>query len=59
MLQPYGSRPASGGPQNCRMVVISRWNSTDKPPGRLAATRELAAVWAVHLHRSYRLIRGA
>jgi hypothetical protein len=41
------------------MVVISRWSITDKPPGRLAAARELAAVWAVHLHRSYRLIRGA
>jgi hypothetical protein len=41
------------------MVVISRWSSTDKPPGRLAFTREFVAVWAVHLHRSYRLIRGA
>jgi hypothetical protein len=41
------------------MVVISSWSVTDKPQGRLDAARELVAVWAVHLHRSYRLIRGA
>jgi hypothetical protein len=41
------------------MVVISSWSITDKPPGRVEAARELVAVWAVHLHRSYRLIRGA
>jgi hypothetical protein len=41
------------------MVVISRWSITDKPQGRFDAARELVAVWAVHLHRSYRLIRGA
>ena len=41
------------------MVVISRWNVTDKPQGRLDTARELVTVWAVHLHRSYRLIRGA
>lgn len=41
------------------MVVISRWTDGDRPPGRLAVTRELVTVWAVHLYRSYRLIRGA
>ncbi|WP_281420955.1 hypothetical protein [Actinoplanes auranticolor] len=41
------------------MVVISRWSITDKPQGRLDTARELVAVWAVHLRRSYRLIRGA
>lgn len=41
------------------MVVISNWTVDDKPQSRLAVARELLAVWAVHLHRSYRLIRGS
>jgi len=41
------------------MVVISSWSADDRPPTRLAVVRELIAVWAVHLHRSYRIIRGA
>ncbi len=41
------------------MTVISSWRIGDKPQSRLAVARELVAVWAVHLHRSYRLIRGA
>ncbi len=41
------------------MVVISSWNVGDRPQSRLQVVRELVTVWAVHLHRSYRLIRGA
>jgi hypothetical protein len=41
------------------MVVISSWRADDKPPSRLDIARELVAVWVVHIHRSYRLIRGA
>jgi hypothetical protein len=55
-------RLPAGAPRAHRlapMVVISSWSITDKPQGRFDAARELVAVWAVHLHRSYRLIRGA
>jgi hypothetical protein len=41
------------------MVVITSWNVTDRPQSRLQVARELVTVWAVHLHRSYRLIRGS
>jgi hypothetical protein len=41
------------------MAVISTWNLGDKPEGRVDAARELFVVWAVHLRRSYRIIRGA
>jgi hypothetical protein len=41
------------------MVVISRWSIDDRPQSRLDVARELVAVWAVHLHRSYRLVRGS
>jgi hypothetical protein len=41
------------------MVVISSWSSDDRPDSRLDVTLELIRVWAVHLQRSYRLIRGA
>jgi hypothetical protein len=41
------------------MVVISSWSIDDKPPRRLGVAVELVTVWAVHLHRSFRLIRGA
>lgn len=41
------------------MVVISRWHIDDRPQSRLHVARELVTVWMVHLHRSYRLIRGA
>jgi hypothetical protein len=41
------------------MVVISRWSVDDRPQSRLDVARELVAVWAVHLHRSYRLVRGS
>jgi hypothetical protein len=41
------------------MVVISRWSVGDRPPTRLDVARELVMVWAVHVYRSYRLIRGA
>jgi hypothetical protein len=40
------------------MVVISRWSATDRPQSRLDVARELVTVWAVHIHRSYRLMRG-
>ncbi|ROP27353.1 hypothetical protein [Couchioplanes caeruleus] len=40
------------------MVPISRWSVHDKPQSRVEVARELVTVWAVHLHRSYRLIRG-
>ncbi|HET6532391.1 MAG TPA: hypothetical protein VFH03_17535 [Actinoplanes sp.] len=39
------------------MVVLSAWTEGDPPPGRLDVVRELVTVWAVHLYRSYRLIR--
>jgi hypothetical protein len=41
------------------MVVISRWNVNDRSQSRMAVAVELATLWAVHLHRSYRLIRDA
>ncbi|MET0495449.1 MAG: hypothetical protein ABW000_20180 [Actinoplanes sp.] len=41
------------------MTVISSWSVNDKPQRRLDVARELATVWVVHLHRSFRLIRGA
>jgi hypothetical protein len=41
------------------MVVISSWSVDDKPQSRLGTARELLTVWAVHLSRSYRLLRGA
>ncbi|HEY0000986.1 MAG TPA: hypothetical protein VGB74_11070 [Actinoplanes sp.] len=41
------------------MVVISSWSVDDKPPGRLGVAVELVTVWAVHLHRSLKIIRGA
>ena len=40
------------------MVVISRWSAEDRPPSRVAVGRELLTVWAVHVNRSYHLIRG-
>ncbi|MEU7906484.1 hypothetical protein [Actinoplanes sp. NPDC049118] len=40
------------------MVVISSWSVDDRPQRRLHVARELIMVWAVHLHRSFRLIRG-
>ncbi|HEX8347925.1 MAG TPA: hypothetical protein VF657_24800 [Actinoplanes sp.] len=40
------------------MVVISRWSVDDRAQSRLAVARELVTVWAVHIHRSFRLIRG-
>jgi hypothetical protein len=40
------------------MVVISSWRIDDKPPGRIAVAREFVTVWAVHVQRSYRIIRG-
>ncbi len=40
------------------MAVISSWNVGDKPERRFDAARELVVVWAVHLRRSYRIIRG-
>jgi hypothetical protein len=39
------------------VVVISRWTVGDRPPSRIDVARELVTVWAVHLRRSYRLIR--
>jgi hypothetical protein len=41
------------------MVVISSWSLDDRRQSRLDVARELVLVWVVHLHRSYRLIRGA
>jgi hypothetical protein len=41
------------------MVVISSWSVGDRPPSRLDVALELVTVWAVHIHRSYRLIRSA
>jgi hypothetical protein len=41
------------------MTVISRWSVGDRPQSRRDVALELVTVWAVHLHRSYRLIRGA
>jgi hypothetical protein len=41
------------------MVVISSWSAGDRPQGRLRLAAELFMVWAVHIHRSVRLIRGA
>ena len=41
------------------MVVISSWHVDDRPQSRLEVAVELVTVWAVHLRRSYRLIRGA
>jgi hypothetical protein len=40
------------------MVVISSWSASDRPQSRLDVALELVTVWAVHLHRSYRLVRG-
>ncbi|HET9517033.1 MAG TPA: hypothetical protein VFO77_04840 [Actinoplanes sp.] len=40
------------------MTVISSWSVSDRPQSRLDAARELLAVWAVQLHRSYLLVRG-
>jgi hypothetical protein len=41
------------------MVVISSWTLGDRPPSRTDVARELVTVWAVHLRRSYRLIRAS
>jgi hypothetical protein len=41
------------------MVVISRWSADDPSPGRVDAALELVTLWAVHLHRCYRLVRGS
>ncbi|GAA3453489.1 hypothetical protein GCM10018962_53220 [Dactylosporangium matsuzakiense] len=41
------------------MVVISSWSPEDRTHGTLEVARELAAVWVVHLQRSYRMIREA
>jgi hypothetical protein len=41
------------------MVVISSWRLDDRPPSRLDVARELVTVWAVHLYRCARLVRGA
>jgi hypothetical protein len=41
------------------MVVISRWSVGDRSQRRRDVAIELVALWAVHLHRSYRLIRDA
>ena len=41
------------------MGVISYWSVDDRPESRLDIARELVAVWAVHLYRSYRLIRAS
>jgi hypothetical protein len=41
------------------MMVISTWSADDKPQGRLETAVELVTVWAVHLHRCFRLVRGA
>jgi hypothetical protein len=40
------------------MVVISSWSVGDRPQSRLTVARELVTVWAVHLHRSYQLLRA-
>jgi hypothetical protein len=40
------------------MVVISRWSADDRSQSRLDVALELVTLWAVHIHRSYRLIRG-
>ncbi|HET9518363.1 MAG TPA: hypothetical protein VFO77_11600 [Actinoplanes sp.] len=40
------------------MKVISSWSVSDGPQRRIDVARELITVWAVHLHRSYRLVRG-
>ncbi|WP_255628225.1 hypothetical protein [Jidongwangia harbinensis] len=39
--------------------MISSWSIGDRRQSRLDVARELVTVWAVHLHRSYRLMRGA
>ena len=39
-------------------MVISSWHDGDRPQSRLAVVKELGAVWAVHVARSYRLLRG-
>ena len=59
MLQPNGYRLPTPATQTCHMSVISTWNVNDKPEGRLEAALEFVVVWAVHLQRSYRMIRGA
>jgi len=41
------------------MVVISHWSVTDRSQSRLGVARELVTLWAVHIHRSYQLIRSA
>jgi len=41
------------------MGVISYWCVDDRPQSRLDVARELFAVWAVHLYRSYHLIRAS
>jgi hypothetical protein len=41
------------------MVVISRWSVDDRPQSRVEVARELLTVWAVHIRRSYRLIRAS
>jgi hypothetical protein len=38
--------------------VINSWTVDDRPPSRIDVARELVAVWAEHVRRSYRLIRG-
>jgi len=39
------------------MTVISSWSVHDRPERRLDVALELVTVWAVHIHRSYRLMR--
>jgi hypothetical protein len=39
-------------------MVISSWSAGDPPQSRFDVARELVTVWAVHLRRSYRLVRG-
>jgi hypothetical protein len=41
------------------VTVINSWSVNDRPQSRLDVARELAAVWAEHFRRSYRLIRNA
>ena len=58
-LLAIGSCFAVLGVQAVGMVVISSWSVEDRGQSRLDVALELVRVWAVHLHRSYRLIRGA
>jgi hypothetical protein len=51
--------PAAVYVQALRMVVISHWSVTDRSQSRLGVALELVTLWAVHIHRSYHLIRSA